>query len=424
MFRNKLALKINRFFYYGWIIVFISALAAFFSSPGQTYSISAFIDSYIAEFGHSRTMISVIYSVATVCSGLLLVWMGKAVDRFGQRTMFVIVGLMLTITVFFNSFIINIPMIFVGFFLLRYFGQGSLTLIPSSLIPQWFDKHRALALSLLTLGTIMGNMVVPRLNVFMIKTYGWNTAWRLWGLGLLVVFLPIMWAFTINKPEDINLLPDNEEVKSQQDLEDELEEVARTSFSLKEALKFKEFWFVGLISMIVPMISTGMMFHFYSIAAEKGFGETATASVIGLMALPGFFMPLVAGTIIDRYRSKHIIFVSLFMIAIDLFLFRFAGSLVFIGVFLFIYGLFSNIQGVTISVIWVKYFGRLHLGEIRGMATVFIVLGSAVGTVPFGLSYDMTGSYNTAFLLMALLTGIGMIFALSIRRPRRKIQDV
>lgn len=420
MFRKKLALKVNQVFYYGWVIVFISALASFFSSPGQTYSISAFIDSYIGEFGYSRTLISTIYSVATICSGLLLVWVGKAVDKFGQRIMFIVVGFSFTVSIFFNSFIINLPMIFIGFFLLRYFGQGSLTLIPSSLVPQWFEKRRALALSLLTLGTIFGNMLVPRLNVYMIESFGWNNAWRFWGIGLVVIFIPIMWMFTINKPEDVNLLPDNVKVKTQQDLDDELDEISRTSFSLGEAIKTKEFWFVGLISMIVPMISTGMMFHFYSITAEKGFGALETASIIGLMAIPGLFMPIIAGTIIDRYRSRHIIFISLLMILIDLLLFRFVASLFWIGVFLFVYGLFSNIQGVTISVVWVKYFGRLHLGEIRGMATVFIVIGSAFGTVPFGLSYDLTGSYNVAFILMAGLAGLGMVFALSIRKPRRK----
>ncbi len=60
-------------------------LQHFFSSPGQTYSISAFINSYIKEFGYSRTMVSSVYSMATILSGTLIVFMGKAVDKFGQK---------------------------------------------------------------------------------------------------------------------------------------------------------------------------------------------------------------------------------------------------------------------------------------------------------------------------------------------------
>ena len=419
MKRNHLAKKINKVLFYGWVIIAFSALATFFSSPGQTYSISAFIDSYIEEFGFSRTLISTIYSVATVISGTLLVFMGKAVDRFGQRIMLIIAGIMLSLACLFNSFIINIPMIFFGFFFLRYFGQGSLSLIPGSLVPQWFVKHRALAISLLSLGNIVGNMLAPRINIYFITTYGWNTAWRVWSLLLIVLFVPLMWIFIVNKPENIGLLPDNSPVKSQLDIDNELELTALSSFTLNGALKTKEFWFVGIISMISPMISTGMMFHMYSILSGKGISATSTAGIIGLVALPGLIMPIIASTIIDKFRSKYIIFTTLLFIALDLVLMLFVNSIIMASIFLIIYGFFSNVQNITLNVIWVRYFGRLHLGSIRGAATVFSVIGSAFGTVPFGLSYDMTGSYANAFIGMAIATCIGMVMALSIKKPKK-----
>lgn len=417
MFRFKFASFINKYFFYGWIIVIVSAIAAFFSSPGQTYSISAFIDSYIVEFGYSRTVISSVYSIATIISGFLLVFIGKAVDKLGQHFMLMVVGFMLSIACFFNSFNANIPMIFFGFFMLRYFGQGSLTLIPGSLVPQWFEKRRALALSLLTLGTILGNMLIPRFNVYLISTYSWNFTWRVWGVLLLVLFIPLMWLFIINKPEDIHLLPDNVKVKSQKELDKELDLMSKSSFTLQEAIRTKEFWFIGVISMIIPMISTGMMFHFYSIMLEKGINTESTAIVIGFMALPGLIMPLIAGTIIDKYRSRHIIFIALSCILLDMVFFQVVNSLFAAGAFLLIYGFFSNVYSVTLNVIWVKYFGRQYLGSIRGAATVFIVVGSAFGTVPFGMSFDRTGSYSLAFILMAVLTALGMALSLSIRKP-------
>ncbi len=137
-------------------------------------------------------MISTVYSVATILSGSLIVFMGKAVDKFGQRRMLVIAGTMLAVSCMFNSFIINVPMIFFGFFMLRYFGQGSLTLIPGSLVPQWFDKNRALAMSLLAFGNMLGNMIVPAFNTYMISIVGWQMAWRGWSLLLLVIFVPLM----------------------------------------------------------------------------------------------------------------------------------------------------------------------------------------------------------------------------------------
>ena len=415
--RQQFSLKINNHFYYGWIILLLSAIATFFSSPGQTYSISAFIDSYIADFGYSRTIISTIYSIATILSGTLIVFMGKAVDRFGERRMLVISGLMLAVACLFNSFIISIPMIFTGFFLLRYFGQGSLSLIPGSLVPQWFDKNRALAISFLAFGNMIGNMIVPAFNTYMINKFGWRVAWQGWSILLLIVFVPLMALFIINKPEDIGLLPDNQKVKDKEEFDNELEKMTKESFNLSEALQTKEFWFVGIISMLAPMISTGMMFHFFSIMKTKNIDSTATAVIIGLIAIPGFFMPVLASTIVDKFRSRYILAVTSSLIALDLLFMLLVDSIFKASVFIILYGLITNLQNVTINVIWVKYFGRLYLGSIRGATTVFMVIGSAFGTVPFGLSYDITGSYNPVFLAMAIFAFLGTLLSLSIRKP-------
>ncbi len=420
MLNQKIAKKVNKYLYYGWIIIAISALSVFFSAPGQTFSVSTFIDSYIKEFNFSRTSISSLYSIATIISGSLLVIIGKLVDKKGQRNMTVFAAIMLAVACLFNSFISNITMVFIAFFLLRYFGQGSLTLIPGSLVPQWFEKKRALAISLYTLGGILANMSVPIINVWMISTFSWQVALRIWSLLLIFVFAPLAYLLIVNKPEDINLLPDNKKIENEVELNNEIKKMERESWTLNEALKTKEFWFVGIISMLAPMVSTGLMFHFFSIMNQKGIGKSEASVIIGLIALPGLFMPVIAGFVIDKVRSKYLISMTLTIISISLFLMIYIHSPLTASIFMIVYGFSVNIQGVTIGVIWAKYFGRKHLGSIRGAATVFGVIGSAFGPVPFALSYDYTGSYNNVFIVMAFITTILIIMAFSIKQPKKR----
>jgi len=184
---KSLILKINKGFYYGWVIVVLSAMTFFLSAPGQTYSISVFIKVYIEEFNYSSTLISSAYSIATVISGVLLVFMGRAIDKYGVKKVLIIVTIMLGITTFYNSFVSNIYMIFFGFILLRYFGQGSMTLIPSTLVPQWFEKKRAFAISIASIGGLLAMLLVPSFNLWMISHIGWENAWRVWGLILILV---------------------------------------------------------------------------------------------------------------------------------------------------------------------------------------------------------------------------------------------
>ncbi|WP_337957771.1 hypothetical protein [Guptibacillus spartinae] len=75
----------NSSIFYGWYIVIVAAIAVFFSGPGQTYGVSVFIDYYIQEFGWSRSLVSGIYSTATLAAGLLLFLVGRLIDKLGQR---------------------------------------------------------------------------------------------------------------------------------------------------------------------------------------------------------------------------------------------------------------------------------------------------------------------------------------------------
>jgi MFS family permease len=148
-------------FFYGWIIVCVSALSMFFSGPGQTYSNSVFIDAYIHDLGLSRTAVSGLYSGATLGAGLLLFVVGKLIDRFGHRAMSVAIAVLFALVCFGNSFVLGPVTLFIGFFLIRLLGQGSMSLVPSTLVPQWFVRRRGRAVSIMALGGLLGAASFP-----------------------------------------------------------------------------------------------------------------------------------------------------------------------------------------------------------------------------------------------------------------------
>ena len=419
---RETALKLNRKFYYGWMMVFMSGLAFFVSAPGQTYSISVFINAYNQEFGYSSTLISSGYSIATTISGLSLIFMGRAVDRFGARKMMIVAGVMLGLTAFYNSFVSNIVMIFIGFFLLRYFGQGSLTLIPNALVPQWFEKKRAFSISLAGVGNLLATLSIPAFNYFMINAIGWQQAWRVWSLILLVGFVPLVYLLVVNRPEDIGIPMENDLTNGDEDaVKVSLAKMEKESFTLKQALKTKEFWFAGIIGMIPSMFTTGITFHFFSMMSLRGVSNDHAAIIIGLVALPAFIMPFIARLVIDRYPVKYVFSVTLvFMILSMLWLAFMVNNALTATMFILFYGTSVAVQAVALNVLWPNYFGRLYLGSIRGAATVFMVLGSALGPLPFGVGYDLTGGYNHVIIGMILFTSITVFMALSIKQPIKK----
>ncbi|MBN2300493.1 MAG: MFS transporter [Acholeplasmataceae bacterium] len=417
---KSLAIKMNKKIYYGWVIVIVSAFALFFSSPGQTYSISVFNSYYETQLGYSKTLLSTGYSIATTISGLLIVLIGRAIDKHGQKKMFIIVGVGLALTALFSSFVLNIWMIYISFFFLRFLGQGSMTLIPASLVPQWFTKKRAFALSMMTFGGFFATLLVPAFNLWMINTLNWQNAWRIWALLLLVVFVPMVFFLVINRPEDADISMENE--KTYISKEDALEALNNESWTLKEAMKTKDFWFIGFSSMIVPMFTTGFVFHFFSIMDLRNISHESAAWIIGFMAFPMLFMPFAAKLFIDRTKPKYIFFITQIMVLISmLILLLWVDSVSSAIIFILIYGLGAAIQSVTLNTIYPFYYGRKYLGSIRGMATVFMVIGSALGPLQFAISFEQFGTFNYAILIMMVMTTIAGLLSLLIRKPDKKI---
>lgn len=414
---HTIAMKLNKKLYYGWVMVAVSGLGLFFSAPGQTFSISVFINAWRAEFGYSSSLMSAGYLVATVASGSLLVIMGKLVDRFGQRIMMMVVALLLAFSAFYNSYVTSVGMIFFGFFLLRYFGQGSMTLVPHSLVPQWFEKKRAFAMSLENIGGLIATLSVPTINYWMITSFGWQAAFRFWGIALIVIFIPVVFLTVINRPEDIGLQMDGEN-NGAEAAKAAIEKMERDSFMLSEALRTKEFWFIGLMSIIVPMFSTGVTFHFFEMMGQRSVSADNAALIIGMLAFPAFFMPFVAKALIDRYPAKYIFLSTQVMIFLSMvFLAFFVQGFLTALAFILFYGTAVAVQVVTLNTIWPTYFGRKYIGSIRGAAQVFMVVSTAIGPLPLGLSFDFFGTFNYAIYLMMGMTIFAMIMALSIRKP-------
>lgn len=376
---------------------------------------------YEEELGYSKTLITTGYSVATIISGTLLIFMGRLIDRFGHRVMMPAVIFMLALTTMFSSFASSLAMIYLSFFFLRFFGQGSLTLMPNSLVPQWFMKKRALAISLMTLGAFFGTLFVPALNLFLIGAFGWRNVWRLWGLVLLVLMFPLALILTFNRPEDVGLAIDNEpSILSKEEAYAVLE---KESWTVRQAIRTRSFWFVGLIGMIAPMFTTGVTFHFYAIMESRDISPETAAWIIGFIAFPTLIMPLLAHLFFERFKPRVIFFVTQSMFAVSmLFLLFFVHNVYLAFAFILFYGLFVALQAVTMNVVWPLYFGRKYLVSIRGAATVFMVLGSALGPLPFGLSFDLFGSFDPALILMFLMTVGTTFLTLFIYRSKKEVR--
>ncbi|WP_155669234.1 MFS transporter [Ornithinibacillus caprae] len=381
---------------------------------------SAFIDQYINDFGWSRSQVSGIYSAATLIAGLIMMFVGRSIDKYGQRAMMVTIGTLFALACFFNSMVSSIWMLAIGFFLVRLLGQGSMSLIPNTLVAQWFEKKRGVAFSIMTLGSFASAMMFPIVNTWMIETWDWRFAWQVWGVLLLVIFVPAALLVVRNKPEDVGLEPDGfvvkNEGKNQPIMATKLLE-AEQDWTLSEARKTKAFWAILICVGIPAMVNTGITFHIISIFGSNQLSPEISAIVLSLMAVVGIPMSFVSGFITDKIQTNYLL-VVIFLIEIVLLLMLLITNNILMAIlFGTLWGIANGLERIGLNVIWPNYFGRKYIGSINGVGVTMGVIGSSLGPLPFGVGYDLFQSYTPVLLATLMFPVIGVICSLIAKKP-------
>ena len=405
--------------FYGWIVAGIAALAVFMSGPGQTYGVSTFIDPLMAETGWSRSLVSGLYSGGTLTAGFAMAFIGRQVDRRGYRVMLTVLALAFAGALLFMSTVRLPATLFLGFVMIRMFGQGSLTLVPTALIPQWFVTRRARALTILALGGALSSAALPLVNLSIIANWGWRSMWVFWSAALALVLAPLAWRYTRGRPEDVGLLPDGAPAPQASGPKPASGVLDEDAWTVGEAMRTPAFWIILLCSSIPSMVGTGAQFHHMSIMTTRGVSLTVAAAVFSMSAGVRMASLPFIGYLCDRLQVKHTLFIGLALQAVTILALLAVNSTataMMVGVF---QGLKLGFLALVGGLVWPHYFGRRNLASIRGMATAGMVISSALGPLPFGLGFDIFGGYTEVIWLMAAITLAGAVTVLRLRKPQR-----
>jgi len=423
-------------FYYGWVIVFLGAFTMFSTTPGQSDSFALFMNSFVAEFGWSRTFVSSLYSGATVLSGILMFFVGRLVDRFGSKLVAVLSAIVLGAACLLLSTVISPVMLFAGFFLARLTGKGALDLSSKMLAPNWFISRRAFAIMLVGLGGTLGGVLFPLLNNYLIVTFGWRVAYRILAGGLWLLYVPVTLIFLINRPEDVGMSPaarkrtvplsnDNGAKATAAHVSEqtmsEIAELEEPSFRQSQAIRTSAFWILTYVVFQSSLVGTGVVLHFVSILETRGFSMTFAAAIMGIKPLVGLITTILAGLVLDRIRRIHLVLaVTCFMQVISFMLLAFLQSTAMAYLYAVIGGMGGGVAIICIGVLKPNLFGRRYLGGILGVTAALNVVGSAIGPIIFGAAFDLLHGYREIIIVSSLLPLLAGVLSLFVRKPIAK----
>ena len=411
--------------FYGYVILLIGTVGIYCSIPGQTIGVSVFTDPVKDALGMSRNQFSNAYMIGTIISSLVIGRAGVWFDTYGARFVAFFAALALGVTLFLcswsaqmssfikellsvDSWIVPFVLMTVLFFLLRFAGQGVLTMASRNVIMIWFDKNRGKVNSFSSVALSFGFSSSPLWINALIEGNGWQRTWQFLAIGLLIFSVFIFFMYKIS-PEKHGLLPDG--VKSPTK-EEEAKKVVQKQFTLAEAKKERAFWMYGLTLAFNSFFITGLTFHVVSIFTNEGFLKEDAISIF----LPGSVVAVTVSTLFNFLSDYLPLKLYLYLMLLGGFLassgFLFLSSPAGVPMLIAGFGILGGFFAVLNAVAWPRFFGRQYLGSITGKIMSFLILASALAPSIFSLclstfgSYEMVGYLGLAFLLFLTIGSV------------------
>lgn len=360
-----------------WRAIGLGFGLTFLSSFGQTFFISLSGPDIRASFGLTHGSFGLIYSVATLCSGILMIWIGSVIDRVSIRLYATAALLGLAAAAVSLSLAPNLLVLGLSLFFLRLCGQGMLGhagVMSTARLPAGI---RGRAVGVATLGFSGGEAVLPGIAVALIATFGWAGTWRTAAL-VAIASLSIGWLLGV-------LLKPRKPAMVDADIRRDPQEAGPRWIDT-----LRDWRFIVLIPTMIgyPAIMTAYLFHQRFIAEAKGWPVELLATGITLFALVSVVVTMTAGALVDRFgavRLSHFYLVG--MILASFVLVTVSGPFVPL-LFFGLIGLTTGCTNVVISAVLAEIYGTRHLGKIRALAGAIMVIASAIGPVVAGPLFD------------------------------------
>ena len=303
-------------------------------------------------------------------------------------------------------------------------GDGLLGfMVINVMVARWFIRKRGRAIAIASMGIGFAKIIMPFVLVPLLVWVGWRYTWGLFGVLTVALLVAPALIYVRRSPEDMGLHPDGLESQPgekvpTEPLRAEVPSEVRI-WSRRAGLRTRAFWLIVVVFGVSAVGVTGVNLHVFSYVTDLGFTELRAAGVMSVIAFTQLGSPLIWGLIAERVDVRRATLAKFLIQAAGLTLAVTSGSLTFLYVGFFFYGVGLGGNMVLPDMMWARFFGRLSMGTIRGLGLLLIHGFAALGPPFFGFLFDWLGSYTISLALFALTLVVSGFLSLFIVAPVR-----
>ena len=378
-------------------VILFGFIFTFFSSFGQSYFLGLFNSSIRDALSITHGQFGSIYASATLCSSLLLIWVGKKIDDVNIFKFALFVIILLSFACFFFSKVSSVFLLFIAIFLMRFSGQGMMSHTASTTISRYFTRTRGRALSISWFGLSSAEFIMPVLMVYLLTIIDWQNLWLVFSITVLII-LPVA-SFLLIK----NLNLDSREAS-----DENIKEVEIKQWSRREVIKDYRFYIISLNMLAMPWIFTGFAVFQSFIQTSKGWGPYVIAQSFMSYSILSVLTLFLSGFLIDKFTSRKLLIYMNIPLLFSVVVLYFFDTPITAFLFLGLVGISNGFANILGSSTWAELYGVKYLGSIKALTTALMVFATAFGTALFGLLIDLGFTVGD----IALISGFYIFFSL------------
>jgi MFS family permease len=370
------------------------------------------LDAFVTQRGFPVALVSNTTAVFFIAAGLAGVVAGQFVDRFDSR--YVIIGSATVAALALLSIgAIREPWQLYAFYIVFGLSYGGCGLIPTTtIIARWFERRRAMALSISSTGLSLGGVVLTPVAALLIVKLGLAGAAPWIALILFLGVVPATLLVVRATPQAMGLLPDGEP-----HAEGGVAARSGSSMPLAEVWRSRYFYAIAATFLFGLGAQVGGIAHVYRLANTRVDAATAAVAVASL-AISSLVGRLVVGWLLGRVSSRRMTIALLLVQAAALTLLAFAASAPWLLATVVMFGVTAGSMLMMQPLLLAEAFGVENYGRVYSASQLVGVFGYAIGPALVGAIYDASGGYAMALLAIAAGSLVGVAVLMLAKSPR------
>jgi len=380
---------------------------------GAMFTYGVFFKEFQAEFGWSRAAISGASSLAFLMMGLVAVIAGKMNDRIGPKVIIVASGISLGIGYLLMSRLQALWQLYLLYGVLVGIGFSTHDVITLSTVARWFIRRRGMMSGIVKVGTGSGQFLVPLIATSLIAAYGWRNSYLIIGAVALVISVTVAQVLS-RDPQGIGLLPDGDSNESC----DNGNRSRAESMTLRAAAQTGQFWIICIAEFAIFFCLLTVIVHIVPHAMDLELTPPTAVGVLSTIGGVSMLGRIVIGTANDKIGGKRSLVICFVLLLCGLLWLHVADEAWMLFLFAVIYGFAHGGFFTVMSPMIAEFFGTGSHGVLFGIVLASGTIGGAAGPLMAGHTFDVTGSYRIAFLVLTLLAVIGFVLIILLQPPR------